>query len=433
MNFTVTVPEGTTNRGNPALLCMPAEWYRYILFFFANYVAHAATTVPTPGRGTKSSIVAVVAALLLPGSAITSALAVILRRPATEKDPLKSAARAGALCIVLEKRRSHCRKESLDQWYDPPGGYTPVVGDDTCIHGQYWLHKDYYLATVPPTGLPNLKLNGGQKSITAEPASFKEQSETVLSSSHNLLKLSASLAQSVWAAITIYRASGDQIQQYGYAAFGLTVAPYATMSIINTIANILTREYPAMFVLRTPLLTKLENEQKVFFNGALDVIIDATPPDSVQKGLQGRLKRLGTWVDVVFLQKQHHQFPDSVLPVEMNALLTPLSLLVSLVPLAIVGGLSGFQQGNSTQMQRGFTMSWLIVGIVYGVMAHDILDPLFLPHRLSHEKKLRSGRVRNNPTLYFAIPLFVLAVPVVGGMVMVAQMIGEFGVCTLFK
>lgn len=50
-------------------------------------------------------------ALLLPGCGITRAVNVILRRAALEKDPLKSAARAGALCIVLKKRRTGCFNE----------------------------------------------------------------------------------------------------------------------------------------------------------------------------------------------------------------------------------------------------------------------------------------------------------------------------------
>ncbi len=73
-----------------------------------------------------------------------------------------------------------------------------------------------------------------------------------VASSSNLLQLVISIVQAIWAIVTIYRARGDQIAQYGYAAFGLTVAPYAFMSVMNLLANMSTPSYPAMFLIRTP-------------------------------------------------------------------------------------------------------------------------------------------------------------------------------------
>ena len=48
--------------------------------------------------------------------------------------------------------------------------------------------------------------------------------------------------QAVWAIITLYRARADQIQEFGCAAFGLTVAPYAFMSVMNIIGSLLNQE-----------------------------------------------------------------------------------------------------------------------------------------------------------------------------------------------
>jgi hypothetical protein len=104
MNFTITVPEGTTNHGNPNLLCTPAQWYDFIVFFFANYFAHAASVVLEPGQSLRRTGVFILFALTLPGSGVVRALFAILRHAATEtKNPLKRAARAGALCMVLKK------------------------------------------------------------------------------------------------------------------------------------------------------------------------------------------------------------------------------------------------------------------------------------------------------------------------------------------
>ncbi len=80
----------------------------------------------------------------------------------------------------------------------------------------------------------------------------------MLASSYNLPKLGISLMQAVWAIITLYRARADQIQTFGYAAFGLTVAPYAFMSIMNIIGSLLNQEYAAIFLIRTPLMGKAE-------------------------------------------------------------------------------------------------------------------------------------------------------------------------------
>src|SRR2546423_328016 len=49
-NITITVPNGTTDHGDPHLLCLPAKWSDIALFFFGNYLAHAATVKSLPGE-----------------------------------------------------------------------------------------------------------------------------------------------------------------------------------------------------------------------------------------------------------------------------------------------------------------------------------------------------------------------------------------------
>ncbi|KAK5652336.1 hypothetical protein OQA88_10528 [Cercophora sp. LCS_1] len=483
MNFNITVPEGTTNHGNPQLLCTPARWYDFIVFFLTNYIAHAATVVPIPGQDIEASIFHIVLALCLPASAVVRSVGIIARRAATEKDPLRRARRAGALCIVLKKPSSGPiakmlrsrfnrrfgplrvredpeggsgvsptdRRDTNDEvtnvqaegtselkitvddtksatgdaesapqelsgpWWDPPEGYMPAP-EATQVHGEYWLHDDYYLALVPPVGVPDLELDHG---------SFNQQnldpkinhSAVLLSSSHNLLKLVISLLQSMWAVITIYRARGDQIQQYGYAAFGLTVAPYATMSIVNTIANMLTPEYATTFVLRTPLLEELEAKGIVFFNGALDVKEKQTLDEEQPKSWKTKLV---DFTDALFFDQTKSytvEYPsDSIYVV---------GFIVSVIPLAIIGGLSRFRNEQSTQMQRGFTMAWLVVGIVYGLF---LSDPRMAQAVAGDNSPLNK---RNNGVYAATVNFLVFATPVVGGMVMVGEMIRDFGICTL--
>ena len=75
-----------------------------------------------------------------------------------------------------------------------------------------------------------------------------------LSCSRNLLKCAAALVQVGFACYTLYRTRSDQTRKYGYAAFGLTVIPYAVMSVINLIANLLSPEYPTMFMVHSDVL-----------------------------------------------------------------------------------------------------------------------------------------------------------------------------------
>lgn len=104
MNFTFTVPEGSTNHGNPNLLCTPAKWYDVLIFFSANYFAHAASVIIEPGQNSASIIQYILFALVLPGAGVSRAVRAISRHAITErKNPLKRAARAGALCMVLKK------------------------------------------------------------------------------------------------------------------------------------------------------------------------------------------------------------------------------------------------------------------------------------------------------------------------------------------
>jgi hypothetical protein len=112
MNLTITLPEGSTNHGNPNLLCTPPKWYDYAAFFFTNYFAHAITVVSVPGQSTSETLLAITGALLLPTSGVVRATAAILRHSGTVRnDPLRRAARAGALAMVVRDWRSQRTEE----------------------------------------------------------------------------------------------------------------------------------------------------------------------------------------------------------------------------------------------------------------------------------------------------------------------------------
>jgi hypothetical protein len=102
MNFTISVPVGTTNHGNPQLLCLPAAWTDIVTFLVTNYFAHAASVLPEPGAGFWRTIALIFAALILPISGIVRAVSAIWRHAAFEtKNPVKRAARSRALAMVM--------------------------------------------------------------------------------------------------------------------------------------------------------------------------------------------------------------------------------------------------------------------------------------------------------------------------------------------
>ncbi len=105
MNITITVPEGESNHGNPSLLCVPPQWYDYMVFYLANYFAHVASIISTPGQGPRTTLAVLVPALFFPTSGVIRALLRIHRCAWREADTLKRAARADALCMVMAEHQ----------------------------------------------------------------------------------------------------------------------------------------------------------------------------------------------------------------------------------------------------------------------------------------------------------------------------------------
>jgi len=81
-------------------------------------------------------------------------------------------------------------------------------------------------------------------------------SPTTISSSYNILGGLIALAQAIYTSVTLYQTRGDQIDQFGFAAFGLTVAPFVMMSTINLIGNIFAPSYSAIYMIETSVMVE---------------------------------------------------------------------------------------------------------------------------------------------------------------------------------
>ena len=105
MNLTVTVPAGSSNHGLTNYICTPTQWYDFIIFFGANFFAHAATIRTVPGEKSGDIALTVALALLFPFSGISRGVEAIARHASWPPcDELTRAARAGALCTVVRGR-----------------------------------------------------------------------------------------------------------------------------------------------------------------------------------------------------------------------------------------------------------------------------------------------------------------------------------------
>ncbi|KAF2445771.1 hypothetical protein P171DRAFT_273004 [Karstenula rhodostoma CBS 690.94] len=292
-NITLPLPIGTSNHATPGLLCTPTKWTDVALFYLFNYVAHAATVLTRPGERLDDFIVSVIGSLLFPALGLYRGIEAILSRAAFVKhDDLKKAARSGALCLVVRGKdwRPHhgdevpnavfrrAKKEPLVKQqasvrgslssrcgnacdrsvhvltYSPPWlksqFRTSVFVQRQTIHGSYELPNGYRFAIVP---------SDAQFTASASPNAISEVSAT-----HNMIKALIALVQSCYALSTLYRSRGDQIEQFGYAAFGLTVAPYAVMSFVNLLGNLCRPDYASLYMVENSILDEARRRGGVF-------------------------------------------------------------------------------------------------------------------------------------------------------------------------
>ena len=588
-NITVTVPEGTQSHGNPNLLCTPTRWTDVAVFFLANYVAHAATIKSIPGEPALITLRVLVSALCLPVSGLTRGVKAIRQHAVFSSTPLETAAKAGALCVVVRTAEwvpqrgdvacvsgfhfpdKYTRDVILkrhptwslskfcyclnDLWWHSSAlnsvldhvdhKYAEYIGGSNSsdaqppinreevreiphlrikwksmpflpsnsifqskgrkVHGICCLPHGYALSMLPPRA-PIIEICKDKRDELEIPKTsswfqrLKDALKTLrhardgrlatedgielriprsqdedppnpdippaveLSSNYNLPRGLIAIFQTLYASATLYQTRGDQIKRYGYAAFGLTVAPYLVMSIINLLGTMLTPDYPCVYLVRSEIMDEASRREGAKFEGMVATLIsepvtvgkcvefcidednrlfirgpresisqrglhdanDVVPmevlnPDTRQGDpketrrsrnlikrsdhsvLMGRLKRVRhptVWISEGLGGGDDHMFLELLNRIDL--------LIVGSIPIAINGGLSQFDTGHSTIAQRTWTMSWLAFGLTlgaaFGPMIEDVVMNAFL--RL---------------TIYFT--------STIGGFVVVAQMLMSYGRC----
>ncbi|KAK1833578.1 hypothetical protein QBC39DRAFT_43867 [Podospora conica] len=413
MNFTIELPAGTTNHGDDRLICTPANWKDFIIFYTTNYFIHAATLPTLPGETKREVAFAILNALFIPGSGALRAIRRLVFHPALKRRRtfLERALLANALCMVV----SDDSIESTKSNFNDPGSWAnqtfkanlhiAVCPPSRTVHGMCSLPKKGYRLCVVPPGVDLIP----PYSTDSGPGEAKDLARFQPGGEHNVVKIMFSLAQAIAGSVTVYRARGDQITQYGFAAFGLTAIPYVFMSVVNIIASLLCPEYPVMYLVRTPdMAAAIKDGGR--FEGLVAELVPFGPDDRRER------------IEVAWIP--HHLQPFSSGPIYW--IVYPTWVALTVAPLAIVGGLSGFRRGEiSTNAQLGWLMGWLVLGSLSGAWAAALQKWLRL---------VMTGRdYLLMPSVYLPMAsVLIFWVPAIVGMYTVGQEIKEYGICARF-
>jgi hypothetical protein len=84
----------------PDLLCTPTRWTDILIFYLANYAAHAITTRSLPSERNSSAAMTVMTALFFPAAGAFRGILGIVSLEIFRSSDLEKAVRAGALCMV---------------------------------------------------------------------------------------------------------------------------------------------------------------------------------------------------------------------------------------------------------------------------------------------------------------------------------------------
>lgn len=388
------------------------------------------------------------------------------------------------------------------------GNKTAGVRCDCTIHGSSKLPHGYDFAYV-------------SRDLDFED-DHESKSLVKISSSYNLVGALIALGQALYASFTLYQTRGDQITQYGYAAFGLTVTPFVVMSIINLLGNVLAPNYSALYMVDSSVMAEARRRDGCSITGVVGKLREGSTSELASQdernnwisglisfdqmnsndqlhahfrvavgstfeipSLEAALLPTGDQNDidlslppkgqlrvneqeqtVSVLKNTHsnlahddhggHQIlcipscPQIQLrsgSSEQTARYTIMKtegppadlkisggssddtgraggafffgVLVSIVTIAIIGGLSHFQPASSTASQRAWTMTWLSSSIILGLGAAASSIPTALENMKTEDSLLKR-------TLFFVV---LGSVPAIGGLVVVGQMILQYGTC----
>ena len=236
----------------------------------------------------------------------------------------------------------------------------------------------------------------------------------IISASYNPLGVIAAIFQTLYASFTLYETRGDQLTRYGYAAFGLTVAPYLVMSIVNLFGSLATPTYDTMYLVRSEALGELEGENKgkPCFGGIVGKISEGDDQSTSRESFLSFLLMLETnGLDTIPVVAKDAG--------NIGRLQKYSTAAVIGIPFVIMGVLTGFHPGQSTKHERVWTMIWYVFGGLFGWAIPIMLGDF------EHDVTI-SSKATAVLRIFYAL---MCGVGTIGGLVMVGKMLKEYGNC----
>jgi len=117
------------------------------------------------------------------------------------------------------------------------------------------------ISILPPNAIVSAHVNG-------------ESKDYHISASYNFAQITISLLQLAASSITLYKARGDQLNRYGYAAFGLTVLPYIIMSVVSLVGNLICPNYDSVYLISSPELEEARGREREF-DGTIGKLVES--------------------------------------------------------------------------------------------------------------------------------------------------------------
>ena len=228
---------------------------------------------------------------------------------------------------------------------------------------------------------------------------LRESEGIKLCRSEELTSAFVGIAQIIFASITIYRARGDQIEKYGYAAYGFSVYPYLLMSLANLIKLLVCGRYPYVYVLRTATLAEAERNGGVFSGAVGNLGVNHGEDDKVVNDSQVSDSMVfsdpPSWLKYI-------SFPwlrplgdyggrRRIVPIIASSFFFIAFLshpvIVVLVSATQDQGFWTLNAWRSTSVQNGLMLTWLVTNF-YAPIVDDVVSSGFgVLYRTSHSQK----------------------------------------------
>ncbi|QPH05552.1 hypothetical protein C2857_003413 [Epichloe festucae Fl1] len=345
----------------------------------------------------------------------------------------------------------------------------PSYVSSTHVNGLSRLPRGYRLLVLPPwvtfendyADGPDLGFRNWMEHTFVAPFRSRDKTPGTIASSYNIFKILISLGQAIYGAKTLYETRGNQIEMYGYAAFGLTVTPYIWMSMVNLVASLMCPQYPTMFLVNSPSLDALRQRvatkgihQRYQFDSTVGRIDKETEERVIYS--YGTILRANNGLAMALEMFYNERNPDRYMLVA-RALA---AYAIAAVPIAIVGALSSFHPGRSQTYQRVWIVLWLCLGPMVGtgigsiamafIESRPVLWRFFglrkaesyprhseteanqaarLDDRLMWWERDLSGISKFMAALLTLFTVMYM-IPAIAGYVISGQMLKEYGTCT---